>query len=184
MSKNKIKKSGKKSKASVKPKKAKSPAVKVKTPKTPKEGKVESLKALKEEKVEALKTLKEKKVEAEKPLIMEIKTSFEEPIVVEIPKEEKGATPAAATPQVTFTPAAVVEQPTKPDGMDLMIKSLDKMLASHGKPLTKSGVEAIIKLNPRNLPFYVTPKYDTKTFTIEVSDGTKKVSTRPHPLAV
>lgn len=161
-------------------------AKKNKAPKTTKEKKVKTeLSEPVKPELEDLTLKKEiKEEEREVAEVIVVKTPSEEveAIVVETPSEEEFISPAPAT--VVFSKAAPVSVPKNPDAMDRMVESLNKNLKAYGKPMTKRGVEDMLKLTPRNVPYFITPVYEAGTFTIEVSDGNKKVSTRPHPLFV
>jgi hypothetical protein len=146
-------KSGNKSKPA-KAKKLKSPA-KAKAPKAPKEKKEIAL-----------------KTPVSAPVIATPKPEVRA-IVVETAREEKKA------PVVTSSepPVALSAQPVEPDAIDIMAKELNKTIRSYVRGISKPMLEDYLSKLPKSTPFYVVPRYSNKnTFTIDITDGTKKVS--------
>lgn len=121
--------------------------------------------------------LKSKKEEALAPAVAsEVKA-----VVVETTKEEMDATTSAPT-----QPVVARAQPAEPDAIDLMAKDLNKTVLSHTRGITKSMLEDYLKKLPKNAPYYIVPNYNGNTFTIDITDGTKKVtipSQGTYPLA-
>lgn len=127
---------------------------------------------------------KAKKVKSPKAPALSGKTSSRA-IVVETPKE--GTFGGLATiNESSQAPAVAPVTPQEPDTIDILAKSLNKSIKSYGKPMTKRALEDFLNLMPQNAP-YVVPRYEDKSYTIEISNGTKKVtipSTGSYPLAI
>jgi hypothetical protein len=125
---------------------------------------------------------KAKKVKSPKAPVLSGRTSLKA-IVVETPKEGVFDSPSNESSQAPLVVPVAIQEP---DTMDILAKSLNKSIKSYGKPMTKRALEDFLNLMPQSAP-YVIPRYGEKSYTIEISDGTKKVtipSTGSYPLAI
>lgn len=185
-------KSGKKNKPSAKSKKSKSAPAKKKSGKTPKPKKITKKKSAPEATTPVAPAESSPKIASAptpKPFVGVEKKSEAvelEAIVVETPKEEifSYSTPEQVAAPLVSAPVTPIAD-IKPDAIDLMVKHLNKVFTTYGKPVTKKGVEDVLNLSPKNAPYYVIPRYQQdKTFNIEITDGNKKAVTKSFPLAI